>query len=121
MYLKEAVVHDELMRLIDLLESEPDPAARLLYITKAMQESRTLLIKARGAAAYDARNRYSTNALEKELGINRGLIGTWVARYVTANRLPPPPDFRRRHMLSRAIDLTGLPSTRRAGTSHSTS
>ena len=121
MFVKETHIHDEIMQLVDLIDSEPDPAARLAHIAVALNEVTTLLKRSRDAASYDCRIKHSTNDLETALGINRGLISMWARRYQEGNRLPALPDHRRRQDLAEAIDLSGLPARRREALSRATS
>jgi hypothetical protein len=115
MYVKEADVHDALMRVSDLISAEQDPLIRLAYAVKAMNEAEAILRRARDSAAYDARTIYGTAEIEQAVGLNHGIVAYWVRRHMDVTGLPRPKTvYRRREELLSAVDLSVLPSNLRA-------
>jgi hypothetical protein len=119
-YVKESAVRDEITRLTQIIEGDPDPLTRLAYASLALNGTRSHLVRLRNASAYAARLRYSAVDIEKAIGVNRALLAEWVRDHRVRTGDPAPPRYVRRD-LDEAVDLSGLPSTRRGTPIHPTS
>lgn len=105
MYVKESAIHDEVSRLVEWIEHEPDPIARVLSAAVALRMVTARLIRVRNAAAYTARQTYSNAEIEGRTGIHPEVLRKWVRRHREATGAPPAPR-RATHRLTTALDAS---------------
>lgn len=96
---------DSLQHAIDLLNSEPDPIRRLAQIKEAEIEAAALMRSAKRAAAYDARQTFSTQDIADAIRSDRHDVVYWVQCHARDNGLPDCTR-KKRADLSQYRDLT---------------
>lgn len=108
MFVREVDIHDRVMSLIDLLNSEPDPAVRLTLYAIAKRDALATLTEQRNATAYQARQKYALHDLCELLGDHHRNITRWVRQHRERTGAPPIPP-RPRWQPSLVHDLSRLP------------
>lgn len=97
---------DQMQSLIDTINHDSDPAARLGNLQRIYKDSLTIMLRARDEAAYDLRSRYSSLDAEQLSGVSAKYIDYWARRHRVRHQLPALKQ-RRRVDLSNVLDLSG--------------
>lgn len=105
MYVNETALHDEVIRLVEWIDHDPDPISRLEASALALASITERLLKVRDAAAYTARQSYSNDEIEARTGLHPETIREYVKRHRAATGAPPPPR-RATHRLATALDAS---------------
>lgn len=108
MFVREVDIHDRIMSLIDLLNSEPDPAVRLALYAVAKRDALATLTEQRNATAYEARSRYALHDLCGILGDHHRNVTRWVRQHRERTGAPAIPP-RQRWTGETIHDLSRLP------------
>lgn len=105
MYVNETALHDEVMRLVEWIEHDPDPIVRLEASGLALAKISENLLRVRNAAAYTARHTYSNEEIEARTGLHPETVREYVRRHREATGAPAPPR-RATHRLATALDAS---------------
>lgn len=97
--------YDQMQSLIDSINHDSDPAARLGNIQRLTSDSRRMMLDSRDAAAYELRTKYSSQDAEQMSGVSRRYIDYWAKRWMKKNDLPRLRQQKRRD-LSNVVDLS---------------
>lgn len=114
MLVKYSHVHESLMSIADLIQSDTDPINRLMNLTQLEREMRSFIIPARNQAAYDAKMKYTTQQIVMHTRLLPSLLEYWAGRHRTKTGAPK----KGKRDLSGARDLRHL--HRPAETTHPT-
>lgn len=98
--------YDQLQALVDSINHDSDPTARLRNLQQLHKDANSLILRARNESAYDLRTKFSSQDAEALSGINRKHIDYW-ARKWAINKMLPPLKRHRRVDLSSFLDLSG--------------
>lgn len=112
-YVKDMDVHDAVMRLVDLLASDPDPAIRMILTHRALKAARRELSHLRDSSAWEARQKYGVAELERLSGVNHGSLAVWATQHAERAQTGLPARSRGRRPME-YHDLSRLPADRRA-------
>jgi hypothetical protein len=105
--INSSTVHDLVQALVDTLDQEPDPAARLHHYAYLGDEWKRLVLPHRDRAAYEARLRYSVTDLARLAQMDTHTVIDWYRRHREATGAAPAP-IHRWPLIDGSIDLTGL-------------
>ena len=105
--LTSTTVHDLVQALVDTINNEPDPAARLRHYAYLGDEWKRLVVPNRDRATYEARLRYSVADLARIARIDPGTVIAWYRNHREATGAPAAP-IHRFPRIDGSIDLTGL-------------
>ena len=81
MSVKYSHVHESLVSMMDLIQSDPDPINRLVNMTQLEREMRSFVIPARNQAAYDAKMKYTTQQIVMHTRLLPSLIEYWSGQH----------------------------------------
>lgn len=99
--------YDEMQSIIDSINHDSDPAAKLANLQRLQKDFRKVLLDARDAAAYELRSNYSSEDSERLAGVSRQHIDYWARRWM--DRTGSPSLRRKRRVdLSNVLDLSGV-------------
>lgn len=114
---KPSFVYDALQSLIDTIEMQPDPAARLAAYTYLAEKFEERVLKSRDKAAYEARLQYAAADISDVCGSDVREVYYWADRHRVRSGLPPIKR-RQRQDVSAArsiVDVLGVDRRDRRG------
>lgn len=98
--------YEQLQSLVDSINHDSDPTARLRNLQQLQKDANNLILRSRNESAYDLRMKFSSQDAEALAGINRRHIDYWARKWAT-NKMLPPLKRHRRVDLSSFLDLSG--------------
>lgn len=102
-----SAVYDALINLIDTVNNEPDPVARLSLLRYLDDQYRTRILKERDRAAYEARTTTAAADIADAIGADIKEVYYWASRYQQEHR-KPRITRKQRYDLDSATDLRAI-------------